>query len=225
MNQQGFESFDHLNKEEPIGVAGDYFENSMQDEVAITDDQLQLIGILTRDEHGRYGSDNNNGAMKIKDLPLSRNFLQMKKKELTEHQLVSTSDYLVQIDNDGSFKRLVTKKQLISFFFNGRNDSLSALLGLASMISIVDARNDMVFDWKKENKLTAVARETLEQFKVDILAAVLTETLSGYPVENKSVEFHGKEYLVFSRQVSGKGKITGAIGLVSAQTCFGRRWR
>ncbi len=214
LNQQNFDGTEFIRESEPVKTAAILFSQASFGEIMVVDDDLHPVGILEREAFERHRAGFRGEERLSEAFRLNLDFRIAFENEGVESMLMAAEKYVAAVDGAGCFVNLFTRKRLISDFFRGTNDTLFALLGLASMISIFSAHRVPVFDWKKEGVLTAKGRRTLDEFRAEVLSGMMGEALIGRPAELKKINFANREFLVCTTQVSGRGKITGVIGIV-----------
>jgi len=212
--QQYIDGTEHLDISDTAAVAADFFENSQAEEVTITDGGLKPLGVLERQALARCRERLRSEYRISEVFDLSNDFKTVSTLEGVESMLMAAEKYTITVDEDGRFISLFTKKKLITEFYRKTNDTLLALLSLSSMISVVNTHQDAVFDWFRNKVQTPKDKKGLEGLRSELLPNILHKTLYGSPAEFVEVSHEGREYVVSTSQVSGRGWITGAIAIV-----------
>ena len=133
----------YIQQDASIKIAGRLFDQAKIEEIAIVDNKMQPLALITKQDYIHY-SLLENVDMPVLDCSLENSWVCINKKQTLPQLLFIKADYLVRVDGKGRFQAVIPKEQLVRQYIKELKNPL-LFTGQGSLIVVVDSNGEKVY--------------------------------------------------------------------------------
>ena len=200
----------YIQQDASIKIAGRLFDQAKIEEIAIVDNKMQPLALITKQDYIHY-SLLENVDMPVLDCSLENSWVCINKKQTLPQLLFIKADYLVRVDGKGRFQAVIPKEQLVRQYIKELKNPL-LFTGQGSLIVVVDSNGEKVYlDLYQASNLNDRFMDSFNQSSLWI--SLLNAATRGISRQGEELSWGDIDWTVFTLPVYEKEKLLGAVGL------------